>query len=112
MVRGNEGNSYKGIKIRVGDVVVFHPLDREALVVHRVLTIDSDAIKTRGDNNSAPDPWVLEPKDIIGRITRAKRKNRTQKIYGGLPGRLYVSGVGAIKQVDLMVSRILHPAHR
>jgi len=102
---------YGGRKIRVGDVVVIHPSDIEEHVVHRVVSIDSEAIKTRGDNNGNLDPWPLRPEDIIGRLDRAKRKNRTQKIYGGFPGRIYVSGFRAIKQVDSMVSRILHPLY-
>jgi signal peptidase len=99
-------------EIRVGDVIVIHAPDREEYVVHRVVSVDTQGIRTRGDNNSSMDPWVLRPEDILGRVDRAKRKNRTQKIYGGLQGRIYVSGFRAIKQVDLMVSKILHPAYR
>jgi signal peptidase I len=103
---------YCGRKIRVGDVVVIHSPDREKHVVHRVVSVDSQGIRTRGDNNSNIDPWPLRPEDIIGRIDRAERKNRTKKICAGLRGRIYVSGFRAMKQADSMVSGILHPAYR
>jgi len=99
-------------KIRVGDVIVILLPDREKHVVHRVVSVDSQGIRTRGDNNGNMDSWVLCPEDIIGRVDRAKRKNRTKKISGGLRGRIYVSGVRAIKQVDLKVSGSLHPGYR
>lgn len=103
---------YGDRKIRVGDVVVIRSPDREEYVVHRVASVGLQGIRTQGDNNSSVDPWVLGPEDIIGRVDRAERKNRTRKISGGSPGRIYVSGVRAFKQMDLKVSGILHPAYR
>ena len=102
---------YEGRKIRIGDVVVACPPEREQHVVHRVVSVDSHGIKTRGDNNNNTDAWVLCAENIIGQVVGANRKNKYKTIYGGLLGRVYASGLRAIKQIDWTISRILHPVY-
>ena len=101
--------SYGNRKIFIGDVVVFPHPGSNANVVHRVVAVDSQGIRTRGDNNINMDPWVLLPDDIIGRVVSAKRKNRNVTIHGRTRGRIIASALRAIKHVNLSVSRILHP---
>jgi signal peptidase I len=63
------------IRLRVGDVVSFHPPQQpRVLVTHRIYRITTDRtgrssvlIATKGDANVAPDPWVLRPADRLGR---------------------------------------------
>jgi signal peptidase I len=102
---------YGDRKIRIGDVVVACPPEREQHVVHRVVSVDSHGIRTRGDNNNNTDAWVLCAENIIGQVVGANRKNKNKTIYGGRPGRIYASGLKAIKQIDWTVSRILHPVY-
>ena len=50
-----------GIDLEAGDVITFRPPERRpdaALVTRRVVSADSDGIRTRGDGTGA-DPWVL-----------------------------------------------------
>jgi signal peptidase len=49
--------------LRVGDVITFRPPPHAAdgMVTHRIVEIDTRGIRTRGDAESATDPWVLEP---------------------------------------------------
>jgi hypothetical protein len=102
---------YGDRKIRIGDVVVVRPPERKQHVVHRVVSFDSHGIKTRGDNNNSTDAWVLCAEDIIGQVVCVNRKNRSKTICGGLRGKIYASGLRAIKQVDLAVSKILNPVY-
>jgi signal peptidase len=65
--------------VRKGDVIVFHePDDADKLVVHRVVELDRSAgqtiISTKGDANSAPDPWRL----IL-------RGNTSYRVVGDIP---------------------------
>ena len=103
--------AYQGQKIRRGDVIVFISPEDGSKVVHRVISVDSNGIKTRGDNCNHEDDWVLSREDIIGRVVSAQRGNRQRKILGGLLGRLYAVSVRVIRAIDSPVSCLLHPAY-
>jgi signal peptidase len=46
--------------LRVGDVIVFFPpTNSTEPVMHRIVSLDNGAIKTRGDANSVDDPWQV-----------------------------------------------------
>lgn len=102
---------YGNRKIRIGDVIVFRDPTRNHNVVHRIVAVDSQNIRTRGDNNTNIDPWVLRPDDIIGCVVSAQRKNKSTTIHGGTWGRIFAPAFWTIKKVDLAVSRILHPVY-
>jgi hypothetical protein len=103
--------SYDQGKIRVGDVVVFISPRDGSKVVHRVSSVSSQGIKTRGDNCDQLDQWVLDPKQVLGRVTRAQRRNRRRRIFGGLLGRLFAAKVRVIHAMDSRVSCLLRPAY-
>jgi len=100
-----------GQKVRRGDVIVFVPPGGESRIVHRVVSIDSEGIKTRGDNNFVLDQWVLSPKLILGRVASVKRGKKRRRIFGGLMGQLYHSVVRAINLCNSSVSAILRPSY-
>jgi signal peptidase I len=45
--------------LQVGDVIVFTPPDETQSVMHRITSMDDGAITTKGDANSADDPWTI-----------------------------------------------------
>jgi signal peptidase len=103
--------SYDRQKIRRGDVVVFISPADESKAVHRVVSVDSKGIKTRGDNCNRIDPWVLSPDQILGRVTSVHRRNRRRRILGGLWGRVFVRAVRALSTLDLGASFLLRPVY-
>jgi len=102
---------YGDSRIRIGDVVVFRSPEKERYVVHRVISVSSAGVRTRGDNNNEIDPWVLGPDHITGRVISAQRRRRNIKIYGGAPGRILTPIRCRIKRINLTISRILHPVY-
>ncbi len=102
---------YKDKKIRIGDVVVFRDPEGKYNIVHRVVAVDSRGVTTKGDNNINIDSWILLPDDIIGRVVTVQRKSKSLTIRGGAWGRIFAPILRTIKQVNLSVSRILHPAY-
>jgi hypothetical protein len=102
---------YDGQKIRRGDVVVFVPPGGDSKIIHRVVSIHSQRIKTRGDNNNELDHWVLKPDQILGRVVATQRNNRRRRIFGGPLGRLFALTVRVIRAIDLPVSYLLRPAY-
>lgn len=78
---------YSNRKIRCGDVIVFFVREREKNIIHRVVSIDKQGIKTKGDNSKFIDTWVLSHDNIIGQAIAAQRGNKYILLYGGLRGR-------------------------
>jgi len=79
---------YKDSKINIGDIVVFLDTKRKIKVIHRVKSADSRGIETMGDNNSHPDPMLLRPDQIIGRIIYGERNNKNIRIFNGSLGNI------------------------
>jgi len=77
---------YGGERVRPGDIVCFRSLDGGRTVVHRVVAVGEEGIRTRGDRNGQDDAWVLPAADIIGRVTAAQRGTRRRKVPGGWRG--------------------------
>ncbi len=60
-------------ELRVGEVVSFHPptMPRETYS-HRIVAVQPDGgLRTRGDLNGSPDPWIVPRHDVIG-VVRAR----------------------------------------
>jgi signal peptidase I len=98
--------------IRCGDVVVFLAPDENRKIVHRVISINGDKIRIRGDNNSNSDPYILRFDQIIGRVYTAQRNGRRLHIFGGIRGRIFVCTVRKLRRINQIVSTLLHPGYR
>lgn len=85
--------------LRVGDVIFFLSPQDNKPVVHRVVRISPEGIRTRGDSNNRMDTWVLSPEDVIGHVVRATRGKRRRPIYGGTAGRVWSLGVGGFRML-------------
>jgi hypothetical protein len=77
-----------------------------------VVRVDSQGIKTQGDNNNLIDPWVLHPVHIQGRIAYARRGGRRWRVAGGFLGRLSATRVRTIRLLDSGISALLRPAYQ
>ena len=76
-----------GMRIRAGDVIVFTSPQDGRNVTHRVMWVHGDgSIRTRGDNNSADDPWTLTRDQVHGKVTQAKHGDRLRLVRGGTLG--------------------------
>ena len=102
---------YENTRICVGDVVVFHTPEGKRHVTHRVISVDSRGVKTRGDNNNKTDSWILRPDEITGRVISAHRGAKSIPVHGGRRGILYARSLWFVKHANLAISRILHPAY-
>jgi signal peptidase len=100
-----------GRKVRRGDVIVFsYPKDGPQ-ITHRVMAVDSSGIRTRGDNNTDIDPWLLSPDDILGRVDYAQRGNRKRRVFGGPAGELVALSRRTIRIIDKRTSPLMHPLY-
>ncbi len=102
---------YDDQKIRRGDVVVFIPPGGEAKIIHRVIYVGLQGIKTQGDNCNQADPWLLSPDCILGRVVCARRRHKWRKVSGGSLGHLYGVTIRAINAIEQHLSSLLHPTY-
>jgi len=71
----------RAVDLAPGDVLTYHmPIDDHQVVTHRVVEVDRQGdvvlVRTKGDANTAPDPWVARITDdtvwtIRGAVPRA-----------------------------------------
>ncbi len=59
--------------LRPGDVITFHDPDTPSrIVTHRIVSVEGDGatrtFETRGDANTASDPWRVGEGDVIGKV--------------------------------------------
>jgi signal peptidase I len=102
---------YKDRAILPGDVIVFVPTGSEKKIVHRVVSVDARGVKTRGDNASTVDPWVLARDHILGRVVYAQRKNRKRSTVGGFPGRIVACSFHCMHRCGAGLSFLLRPVY-
>ena len=102
---------YENTPIRVGDVIVFHTPERQRHVTHRVISVGSRGVRTRGDNNNKTDSWILRPDEIKGRVVSACRGAESIPIRGGRRGIIYARSLWFVRHANSAISRILHPVY-
>lgn len=103
---------YNGKKIRRGDVIVFTPPGEDSKVVHRIAAFDKQGIRTKGDNNSGVDEYLLSPDHILGQVVYARRGRGLRKIYGGTTGRIIAGAIQTIHTIKHSLFLLLRPAYR
>jgi len=90
-----EVRPYGTAQVRRGDVVCFASPVTGTALVRRVVSVGrqeteyerpTQGIRTRGDNDSKDEPWVLQAGDVIGRVVSAQRGARRRVIRGGGQG--------------------------
>lgn len=101
---------YDGWKARRGDVIVFRGPGGQQ-IAHRAVRVESQGIRTRGDNNRDMDPWTLSPEDILGQVVYVQRAKRRRKVFGGLAGRVFGAIVRGAHLLDASISRLLRPTY-
>ena len=102
---------YDGREIQRGDVIVFTPPGDDTKVIHRVIHIGSQGIKTRGDNCSQIDPWNVSPDRVHGQVVSAQRQHGRRRVFGGSFGPLYCATLRAIHTMESIVTSLFRPAY-
>jgi len=103
---------YGNSRVRVGDVVVFFAPEGNLRITHRVVAVDSQGVRTRGDNNDLTDPVILHEGEVIGKVVSIRRGFREVAVFGGRRGWLYAGAVWSRKYLYSVIVIILHPAYR
>jgi hypothetical protein len=73
-------------KIRPGDVVVINMPENKRKIIHRVISVGEQGIRTAGDCNTYPDKWLLSPDQVVGSISYGYRGKKRFRVRGGSVG--------------------------
>jgi len=103
---------YKKQKVQCGDVIVFSHSERKGKIVHRVISVDSMGIKTRGDNSKEAESWRFKPGDIEGYVINYQRKNKQHQILGSTTGPLLSKALRNAKLIYWFMSGLLYPIYQ
>jgi hypothetical protein len=105
--------SNKGI--RPGDVVVIKVPEHTPKIIHRVISVGEEGIRTMGDNNPHPDCWLLSPNQILGSVAYGYRGKQRFRVPGGPAGLAQMYQVRLkrliIKTVYPVLSLLYHSFH-
>lgn len=72
--------------VKIGDIICFRTPESNSLIVHRVCKVDTDGLRTRGDNNALDDEWQVHPSEIVGKVVAYRRGTRRFEITNGRTG--------------------------
>lgn len=79
-------------QLRPGDVIVFrHPRSDACIqqTVHRVVKCTAMGLITQGDACALPDATVVVASQLLGRVVRVQRGNKSYPVWNGWAGRLW-----------------------
>jgi signal peptidase I len=56
--------------VHAGELVTFRPPGQSEVFTHRVEKVEANgSFTTKADAETSPDPWVITPSDVIGRVS-------------------------------------------
>jgi hypothetical protein len=99
---------YGDRRIRPGDVIYFRPPKGGHTIVHRVVSVSPQGIRTRGDNNPSEDDHWLQPSDVLGQVVAARDSRGERHVAGGWRGRIVRRGVLLGRWAWRLGGRLLH----
>jgi signal peptidase I len=71
-------------EVQPGDVIVFKK--GEEYIVHRINSVSSKGIQTRGDNNLREDAYILSDEQIMGKVVIVDDGKELRAVIGGRKG--------------------------
>jgi hypothetical protein len=100
-------------QIHAGDVVVFRSVGEEKNeIVHRVLSVRSGGMLTRGDANPKPDPDLVSRDALVGVVTSYERAGRFHPVHGGWRGLLGAAWLRFVQRLRQFFALVLRPLYR
>ncbi len=97
---------------RRGDVIAFTLPKEERTIVHRVEAVGDGIIRTRGDASGIPDPWVIYPENIRGRVEFVRSDRGWHRARNGRAGRVMAGTVAVRREVRVLITPVLDPVYR
>lgn len=97
-------NSYK-----IGDIIGYYFNNRG--IVHRIVSVNKNSIRTKGDNNTDVDDYTILKNDIIGKIIKYERNGKVFRVRNGFSGYLISKKcfyIKRLKRIILLVGKFIY----
>jgi len=95
-----------------GEVIFFVPPQGSQAVVHRIVKVTPRGVRTRGDNNTNQDPWLLPFADIGGQVVASWRGQKRHKVRGRKSALLTTWTISSIWFLKGAASHMVRPIYR
>jgi signal peptidase I len=95
-------------EIEIGDVIIFKSPSKDINIVHRVVSISADGIRTRGDNNSKIDQFIIKFENISGKVISARKGKRDRVIWNGQAGQVYCLAIRGYHLIIRLLRKLGH----
>jgi len=92
-----------------GDVLIFRPSGEEKNIVHRVVSVGP--IRTRGDNNSKTDNFILSESEILGKVISLDRNSKKWKVAGGWMGLIKADSIRFLRKIEKRFQGVFRPVY-
>lgn len=99
-------------ELQPGDVVVFEAPEQRLTIAHRIVSIDSCGVITKGDNNPVKDCQTVDSSLIRGKVEYLRRGRKLLPVRGGYWGRIAAQLCTARKFLVRAVVGLLRPIYR
>lgn len=97
---------------RIGDVIYFVPATTGRGIVHRIVAVSPQGLRTRGDHNLADDTEPVQPAEVVGQVVAAHRGSRRRAIAGGWRGEIDRVAARLHKQAARLSAHIVGGLYR
>ncbi|MDD5698858.1 MAG: S26 family signal peptidase [Victivallaceae bacterium] len=75
--------------LSIGDIIIYSiPGLGEKNIIHRIIRMEEEGYRTRGDNNGSADDYIVKFTMIRGKAMTVRRGTKTLLLAGGFRGRL------------------------
>ena len=102
---------YKGKNPKKGDIICYRLGQKNNGVVHRIIALKGNSIKTRGDNSASPDDYTVDKSAVIGRVTASIRNDKRRTVYGGHAGLIDMHLQRVSRKINRFVSKLLKKSY-
>ncbi len=106
---GDEAVSLTNSSITAGDIIGYKQKNKN--ILHRIIKIEKEKIYTKGDNSLAADPYPIQKKDIIGKLTKIRRGTKIYRINNGWLGFLTERKCLIIKKTKNSLIKLITPIY-
>ena len=102
---------YREKEPKKGDIICYRVDQKDENIVHRIIAIGNSGIKTRGDNSTCADDYIVDKEAVIGMVVSSRKYDEIRPVYGGRAGVLAMYLRRGYRTTDRFLTKILQKSY-